>query len=432
MFHIYQLLHNTKKKLDTIQYKSLLIVTGGLKGTSLKALLGECAEIPLYLRRKKSTIKYLVKVCNSTRNSAASILNDQTFYQNELKCKSPYQNQLKNFFTKNNIMLTKTSETYKITPWSDIDKLVDLSMLYNSSLNNHESNIDELLLTLTTKYDTIIFVDGSVKKDGKVGIAIYSPQLPLKLQFRLPDGISIYFAEAYAIFRALLYAKDHNIHVFCLLSDSSRVLNDIKFSVLDKSPHPDIIHHISNIILDFLYPTTTFILKWIPGHSRNVHLQTIDNMAKTASTLDIVQSINYTEKEAILAVDKWIWSIWLKDWENENICKYQKLFKANSISKTLCACRRHDIIISRLRLQQSRLNAGLFKIGLHDSGDCDTCGTLQDEIHFLMHCRNTTGLRKEISRCFNNKKELSFQNLLSDPESITCIIKYVINENVDI
>ena len=40
------------KKLDTIQYKSLLIATGGLKGTSLKALLSECGETPLYLRRK--------------------------------------------------------------------------------------------------------------------------------------------------------------------------------------------------------------------------------------------------------------------------------------------------------------------------------------------------------------------------------------------
>jgi len=40
------------KKLDTIQYKSLLLATGGLKGTSLNALLGECGELPLAYRRK--------------------------------------------------------------------------------------------------------------------------------------------------------------------------------------------------------------------------------------------------------------------------------------------------------------------------------------------------------------------------------------------
>src|SRR6267154_2267046 len=41
------------KKLDTIQYKALILATGGLRGTAHKALLGECSELPLNYRRKK-------------------------------------------------------------------------------------------------------------------------------------------------------------------------------------------------------------------------------------------------------------------------------------------------------------------------------------------------------------------------------------------
>ena len=50
------------KLLDTIQYKSLLLATGGIKGTALKALLAECGELPLKLRREQLTLKYLVKI----------------------------------------------------------------------------------------------------------------------------------------------------------------------------------------------------------------------------------------------------------------------------------------------------------------------------------------------------------------------------------
>ena len=48
------------KLLDSIQYKSLLLVTGGLKGVALSTLLSECGEKPLWLRGKEITLKYLL------------------------------------------------------------------------------------------------------------------------------------------------------------------------------------------------------------------------------------------------------------------------------------------------------------------------------------------------------------------------------------
>ena len=42
-----------------------LIVTGGMKGTALNALLSECSELPLFLRREKIILTYLLKIKNN-------------------------------------------------------------------------------------------------------------------------------------------------------------------------------------------------------------------------------------------------------------------------------------------------------------------------------------------------------------------------------
>src|SRR2546425_5284379 len=49
------------KRLDTIQYKALLLVTGGIKGTSLNALLGECAYL-LYLEEQNQQSAFFSKL----------------------------------------------------------------------------------------------------------------------------------------------------------------------------------------------------------------------------------------------------------------------------------------------------------------------------------------------------------------------------------
>jgi len=65
------------KRLDTIQYKSLLLATGAMRGTSLNALLGECTELPLYYRRIKITMNYLLKIYLNQQNSAKNVLQDK-------------------------------------------------------------------------------------------------------------------------------------------------------------------------------------------------------------------------------------------------------------------------------------------------------------------------------------------------------------------
>ena len=64
----------------------------------------------------------------------------------------------------------------------------------------------------------------------------------------LADGLSVYYAEAFAIDLALNYAYENSLQNFCIFSDSLHVLHDIKTANLIHSPHPSLISKISKTL----------------------------------------------------------------------------------------------------------------------------------------------------------------------------------------
>jgi len=64
--------------LDTLQYKSLLLCTGAMKGTSLSSLLSECGETSLAHRRYEFYFKFVTRIWFSKNSACHSSLNDLT------------------------------------------------------------------------------------------------------------------------------------------------------------------------------------------------------------------------------------------------------------------------------------------------------------------------------------------------------------------
>src|SRR6266516_462930 len=386
-----------KRKVDTIQYKSLLLAVGAMKGTALKALLGECGEIPLKLRRKKLILKYLLKIYTNPSNAASLVLQDKKFFNLGLNCKSPYQLLLHTFLNDTGIELEIEDIEHKITPWFEINYQIDLELLnILPSINDiflRNSVIDNKLLELTSKYSHLIFVDGSVTKDSKAGAAIFSPSLSLNTNYKLPDALPIYYVEAFAILKALEYASSINLHNICIISDCSRVLQDIKNVSQNISLHPKLINNIC-IILNSL---NDILLSWFPGHCSNSNILFTDLAAKSAShsLINPIQ-IKFTCSEAIYVLEEWIKGLWKKDWKSKQTCSYQKTFQLRSSYSSFSNIRRLDSAISRLRLMQTNLNAGRFKLGLHQDGLCTTCGVAEDRVHFTMFCSDTKDLRDQL------------------------------------
>ena len=79
---------------------------------------------------------------------------------------------------------------------------------------------------------------------------------------------------------------------------------------------------------------------------------------------------------------------------------------------------------------QTRLNAGLLKLGLHKDGACPECGFLQDCIHLIMKCTGTMDLRNEIKGQYKKFEPWFYHELMSDIGVISIIVNYVTKNKI--
>ena len=152
----------------------------------------------------------------------------------------------------------------------------------------------------------------------------------------------------------------------------------------------------------------------MPSHCSNIHIDRVDYLAKSTSNSLQFTNIDQTRDEAVLAVGKWIWSIWKDQWENKTRNQYQNTFNLQQKYLQFNISWKDACIVNRLRMLQTRLNGGLFKIGRHETGLCSNCNTLQSEKHFIMDCTETTELRNDIRSIYDTSKPWEYQHILSD------------------
>src|SRR6266516_6711959 len=164
--------------------------------------------------------------------------------------------------------------------------------------------------------------------------------------YKLRYGLSIYYAEAFAILQALKYIKEHSITTFCIISDNTRVLNDIKYLDVNNSPHPSIIQSICSNILEINSSIVRSNIKliWLPSHCNNINMDRVDKLAKYSSSVIGTTEILLYREEAIAAVETWIREIWKTDWDKGKICQYQRFFKLQKNLKLYKTRRKNEKI----------------------------------------------------------------------------------------
>ena len=277
----------------------------------------------------------------------------------------------------------------------------------------------------------LFFTNASVKAKGKVGRAIFCPSLAIKLLYRLPNKLSIYFAESFAILRAINLIINYNIEDTTIVSDCLQVLQDIKNLNLDRSPHPSIISDIFNLLQSSLQ--LNIKLKWMSAHTHSSAIIMTDLFAKEATKTHDITPINFSCDEAPLLVETWIWKKWAFNWTNNTKnCAYQTIFNT-PIKYTHChESRTKDTIVSRIRLQQTKLNGGLHKIGLHADGLCSTCKILENGYHLIMECTNTKELKKRIQDKLPNEDHFKYEFILNSPSIMDIVANYVIEQKINI
>src|SRR3989442_11616836 len=85
-----------------------------------------------------------------------------------------------------------------------------------------------------------------------------------------------------------------------------------------------------------------------------------------------------------------------EEMEENPIGAYQHIFNPTKKFILPNRSRKNDITVNRLRLLQTKLNAGLYKLGLHQTGLCEMCNVEESSQHIILHCKKTESPRIDI------------------------------------
>ncbi len=69
--------------------------------------------------------------------------------------------------------------------------------------------------------------------------------------------------------------------------------------------------------------------------------------------------------------------------------------------------RKEEVIMTRMRLGHSGLNASLFLIGVHETGLCENCGEKETVEHVIYDCKRYDEERKELISYLNERGKVN-------------------------
>ncbi|XP_070525178.1 uncharacterized protein [Cardiocondyla obscurior] len=154
--------------------------------------------------------------------------------------------------------------------------------------DNSVININQVFFTAVSDIvnnAVTFYTDGSKGSSSSsacnVGAVIFSPELKLQIKHKLPSETSIFTAEAWAIYQALIVIIQFNISKSIIFSDSK--------SVLDALNSKHIIHKnylillIRDKIASIIHSSANIKLMWIPAHVDISGNEQADCLAKEAS-----------------------------------------------------------------------------------------------------------------------------------------------------
>ena len=281
--HLYDSAAEThKKKLNTIQNNALRIATGLLRCTKIEALEVEANVYPLQMHRDIMSFNYGLKILANNKNPTHHNLKD---YEQEDKKRKTFSERLQDLNEKydTNINQVDNSCNFPLPPWEEANFNIDLSIHTGPKLYQPIEGLKQESMKTISKYSNAmkIYTDGSVNKE-KVGIGIYNEGF--QTSTRLPDNLSIFTAEAYAILEAITQGLKQKRKDIIILTDSMSCLKAIKSM---SGNHP-IITRISNMLY---YSRRKIVLCWIPSHTGITGNDLADKRAKRAIDQDEIKDI---------------------------------------------------------------------------------------------------------------------------------------------
>ena len=403
--------HHILKQLYSVNNEALRICTGAFKSSPITSLHAECHEMPPQLRHQLLALQYAIKLKSNRENPAyegifhgddalVNYVSDNSDEEEEEEESEAFKKQ-KESLSKKRQSLPATfcgrlqadaaecdipfdsisnQEIPKIEPWLIQSPHIDyrLSNLPKATTNPHQ--YEALFEEVVDSYKgyTHIYTDGS-KKDEKVGCAASWPFG--SLQTRIPDGSSIFSAEAVGLLNALKIIRESKRKKFIIFSDSLSCLQSIENEDL-----------CNTLILKFLQTYTRLLRKrkvvvlcWIPSHIGIDGNEKADEEAKSSLDLDI-RPLKIPFTDFLPKAKQYYHDLWQSWWETKTdfLTKVHPQLKKKRYDPSLT--RREQRALCRIRIGHSRLTHGYRMDGHTERPKCAECNTTLTIKHIMVDC----------------------------------------------
>ena len=334
------------QKIDRIQYQAIRIITGNMKGTICDNLEAEVHLMPLRFRRQLLALRYFSKISRMPRHPV-KILYDN-FYNFQFYSLRPWDLPVigrAKLLAENLNVPISTMESFENEELYTIKKI---NVFYNllkdkNSYTSMQFQQDYNHLVNTKYHDTVqIFTDGS-KIDRRCGCAFYVDTTPpIIVSKRLPSNCSVFNAEVYAIYRALLYARDSEFHDFVIFSDSLSALQFLENPKMDHRVKLNIHKLLNNCNKNIAF-------EWCPGHSNILGNEIADTAAKESLNNQRIVKLRLHYDDCKSLISKLIFNQWQLKWTSYN--GRLKTFKPilGDWKSAYRKSRKEEKILSRLR-----------------------------------------------------------------------------------
>ena len=198
---------------------------------------------------------------------------------------------------------------------------------------------------------------------------------------RIPDGSSIFTAEAKAIDLALDLVDNCNSHdKFIIFSDSFSVLQALNHT---SSKNPQIQNILQKHHTISKYKTIVYC--WIPSHIGIRNNERVDKKAKESLNLEqTVFKIPFNNYKPF--INRYISDKWQTSWNETPFNKLKEIKPVIKESKSVISnIRREEVVLTRLRIGHTRITHS-WLLNRDEQPNCTGCNVPFTVKHFLLDC----------------------------------------------
>ena len=405
--------------LDTVHHQGLRLALGAFRTSPVESLYVEAEEPSLYLRREKLALQYAIRLAANPSNPTFKVTFAPHISQDLIDLYDNKPNAIRSFGLRIAPLLTSANinkeqieihSVCEIPSWCIRKPTIDLSLHSEKKSESNPHLLKQNFHELQSYYSDHehIYTDGS-KDEEKVGCAAAKYDDCKKM--RIPDGSSVFTAEAKAIDLALDFVNNCTYtDKFVIFSDSLSVLQALNHTSSKNSQIQHLLlkhHEISS--------SKSVIYCWIPSHIGIYGNEKVDKSAKESLDLEVTDfKIPFNNFKPF--INKYVCDKWQTLWDETPFNKLKEIEPiVNHHRLVPKLSRREEIVLARLRIGHTRVTHSCL-LNREERPYCIGCDTPFTVRHFLLDCADFGRERRSIFQANNLKdlfKDVSVENILS-------------------